>query len=103
MLFTLFLTASILSQFITTYAAAAMLFPVATDVAHVMGVLPAPVLFVLIVGVGCSFISPIGYQTNLMVYGPGKYHFLDFARLGAPLTLALAALAAVVAPLVYGT
>jgi len=102
-LFTLFLTASILSQFITTYAAAAMLFPVATDVAHVMGVLPAPVLFVLIVGVGCSFISPIGYQTNLMVYGPGKYHFLDFARLGAPLTLALAALAAVVAPLVYGT
>ena len=102
-LFSLFLAASVLSQFITTYAAAALLFPVATDIAYVMTVDPTPVLFVLIIGVGCSFISPIGYQTNLMVYGPGGYRFLDYARLGTPLTLALAILCAFLSPLIYGT
>jgi len=62
---------------------------------------PAPIMFVLMLGVGCSFVSPIGYQTNLMVYGPGGYRFLDYARLGVPLTLILAILSAVLAPLVY--
>ena len=101
MLMALFLVASCLAQFITTYAAAAIMLPVCLVLAGSLGVDPAPIMFVLMLGVGCSFVSPIGYQTNLMVYGPGGYRFLDYARLGVPLTLILAILSAVLAPLVY--
>ena len=102
MLFVLFMVAAILSQFITNFASAALLFPVAITVAASLQIAPTPIVFVLMMGVGCSFISPIGYQTNLMVYGPGGYHFLDYARLGVPLTILLAVVSALLAPLVYG-
>ena len=70
----------------------------------VLPVIPKPtaIVFVLMLGVGCSFISPIGYQTNLMVYGPGGYRFLDYARLGLPLTILLGIVSGVLAPIVYG-
>jgi di/tricarboxylate transporter len=103
MLVAIFLAGSIASQFITNYAAAAMLFPIGMTIAGSMQIDPAPIVFVLMLGVGGSFISPIGYQTNLMVYGPGGYRFLDYARLGAPLTILLAVLCAFIAPLVYGS
>jgi di/tricarboxylate transporter len=102
MLVVVFLAGSIASQFITNYAAAALLFPIGMTVASSMQIDPAPIVFVLMLGVGGSFISPIGYQTNLMVYGPGGYRFLDYARLGGPLTVLLAVICAFVAPLVYG-
>jgi di/tricarboxylate transporter len=102
MLVVVFLVGSIASQFITNYAAAALLFPIGMTVASSMQIDPAPIVFVLMLGVGGSFISPIGYQTNLMVYGPGGYRFLDYARLGGPLTVLLAVICAFVAPLVYG-
>jgi di/tricarboxylate transporter len=102
MLLVVFLTGAVLSQFITTYAAAALLFPIGMTIAESLQQSPAPIVFVLMLGVGCSFISPIGYQTNLMVYGPGGYRFLDYARLGVPLTILLAVLCAVLAPWVYG-
>jgi di/tricarboxylate transporter len=102
MLFLIFLIGAALSQFITNYAAAALLFPICMTSASAMGIDSTPVIFVLMMGVGCSFISPIGYQTNLMVYGPGGYRFLDYARLGIPLTILLAIVSAVLAPMVYG-
>jgi di/tricarboxylate transporter len=102
MLFVVFMAGAILSQFITNYAAAALLFPVGMTIAATMGIDPTPIVFVLMLGVGCSFISPIGYQTNLMVYGPGGYRFLDYARLGVPLTILLGVVSAVLAPMVYG-
>jgi di/tricarboxylate transporter len=102
MLFVVFMTGAILSQFITNYAAAALLFPVGMTIATMLGIAATPIVFVLMLGVGCSFISPIGYQTNLMVYGPGGYRFLDYARLGVPLTILLGVVSAVLAPVVYG-
>ncbi len=101
-LLVLFLVASIGSQFVTAYAAAALLLPVAMGLAASLGADPIIFTFVLMIGVGCSFITPIGYQTNLMVYGPGGYRFLDFMRLGAPLTIVLAVLCAWLAPVIYG-
>lgn len=101
-LLVLFLVASIGSQFVTAYAAAALLLPVAMGLAASLGADPTIFTFVLMIGVGCSFITPIGYQTNLMVYGPGGYRFLDFMRLGAPLTIVLAVLCAWLAPVIYG-
>jgi len=102
MLFVVFMASAILSQFITNYAAAALLFPVGMTIAATMGIDATAIVFVLMLGVGCSFISPIGYQTNLMVYGPGGYRFLDYARLGVPLTILLGVVSAVLAPMVYG-
>jgi di/tricarboxylate transporter len=103
MLIIVFLAGSVASQFITNYAAAALLFPIGMTIAASMHIDPAPIVFVLMLGVGGSFISPIGYQTNLMVYGPGGYRFLDYARLGVPLTILLAVLCAFIAPLAYGS
>ena len=102
MLFVVFMAGAILSQFITNYAAAALLFPVGMTISALMSIDPTPIVFVLMLGVGCSFISPIGYQTNLMVYGPGGYRFLDYARLGLPLTILLGIVSGVLAPIVYG-
>jgi di/tricarboxylate transporter len=71
-------------------------------ISALMSIEPTAIVFVLMLGVGCSFISPIGYQTNLMVYGPGGYRFLDYARLGLPLTILLGIVSGVLAPIVYG-
>ena len=101
MLFVLILTASGFSQVITKNGAAALMFPVAKATADALNVHIEPFAFSLIFGCGLSFLSPVAYQTNLMVYGPGGYRFLDFARVGAPLTILLAALGALICPLVF--
>jgi len=84
-------------------AAVALMFPVAMAAAAQQGADPRP--FVIAVAVaGClAFASPVTYQTHLIVYGPGGYRFLDYARLGVPLTILLAVLCAFIAPLVYGS
>ena len=53
------------------------------------------------VGASCSFISPMGYQTNLMVYGPGKYSFIDYVRIGVPLTILVGVITVLLAPVVF--
>ncbi len=101
MLFAIILLATIFAQFIHKNAVAALMFPVAAATANELGVHVEPFAFGLIFACGLSFLSPVSYQTNLMVYGPGGYKFLDFPRVGAPLTLALAALATILCPLVF--
>ncbi|MDE0125661.1 MAG: SLC13 family permease [Bryobacterales bacterium] len=97
----LVLTASGLAQVINKNGAAALMFPVAMAAANYLGVHPEPFAFSLIVGCGLSFMSPVSYNTNLMVYGPGGYKFLDFPRVGLPMTLALALVCALVCPIVF--
>ncbi len=101
MLFAIILIASIFSQVIHKNAVAALMFPVAKATAQELNLHLEPFAFSLIFACGLSFLSPVSYQTNLMVYGPGGYKFLDFPRVGAPLTLLLAALGAVLCPLVF--
>ena len=62
----------------------------------------APGEFVVLIGASCSFLSPIGYQTNLMVYGLGGYKFRDFTLVGLPLTLVTLIVTPIVVPLVLG-
>ena len=100
MMLLLFVIANILSQLITPYAATVLMFPIVMQSAEALGVNPLAYVFVLMVA-GCNFSTPIGYQTNLMVYGPGGYRFLDFARLGIPLTVLVAVICLIVAPLVF--
>ena len=78
-----------------------LLFPLTMELAATAGADSLPFVFVLTMGVGAAFINPVGYQTNLMVFGPGGYRFFDFARLGIPLTVLMGIVAAVLAPLVY--
>ena len=77
----------ILTEVITNNAAAALLFPIALSTAEGVGADPRLFVIALAIVASASFLTPIGYQTNTMVYGPGGYRFSDYARLGAPLTL----------------
>lgn len=77
----------VLTEFISNNAAAALMFPIAMATAVEVGAEPRDFALAVAVAASCSFVTPIGYQTNTMVYGPGGYRFADYGRLGAPLTL----------------
>lgn len=79
----------IFSNLITNNAAAVLMFPIALATATSLGVQPLPFVIVVMMAASCSFATPISYQTNLMVYGPGGYRFSDYLRLGVPLSLLL--------------
>lgn len=76
----------LLTELITNNAAAVLLFPIAYDLAVDVGADPRIFAVALAIAASASFLTPIGYQTNTMVYGPGGYRFGDYARLGMPLT-----------------
>jgi di/tricarboxylate transporter len=80
-----------LLAFVTNNAAAVLMFPIAMSAAAGAGLDPRAVAIVVAITASASFLTPIAYQTNLMVYGPGGYRFTDYARLGLPLTAAAAA------------
>ena len=83
----LFLITNLLSSYITNSAVVAIVFPVSVAMAETLSHDVTPYILVVCFGAAASFITPIGYQTNLMVYGPGRYSFKDFFRIGFPLTL----------------
>ncbi len=101
MLFLIVLLTAAFAQVLSNNGAAALMFPIAMATAAELGVRPEAFVFTLILGAGTSFMTPMGYQTNLMVYGPGGYKFMDFVRMGTPLTLMIAILAALLAPLAF--
>ncbi|MFN9644364.1 MAG: anion permease, partial [Cyanobacteriota bacterium] len=67
-----------------------LLTPIATELAKGLGLPPMAFIFAILLAASQSFLTPIGYQTNLMVFGPGRYRFTDMTRYGAPLTILLA-------------
>jgi di/tricarboxylate transporter len=96
------LATSLLTELVTNNAAAALVLPIALGAAQRIGADPRVFALVVAVMASTSFLTPIGYQTNTMVYGPGGYRFGDFARLGAPLTAAVMITILIVARVVYG-
>ena len=92
----------ILTELLSNNAAAALMLPVATATALDAGLDPRSFAIVVLIGASCSFLSPIGYQTNLMVYGLGGYEFRYFTIVGAPLTLVTLIVTPIVVPLVLG-
>jgi di/tricarboxylate transporter len=86
LMFGLFIVAALLSAIITNAAVVAVLFPIVLSIAAELGVEPFPLVMVMTYGAATSFLTPVGYQTNLMVYGPGGYNFGDFLKIGFPLT-----------------
>ena len=77
----------VLTNVITAKAAAVLMFPIATATADVVQVSGLPFVLAVALSAASSLASPIGYQTNLMVYGPGGYRFLDYLRFGGLLSL----------------
>jgi di/tricarboxylate transporter len=83
----LFLCTIVLTSLITNAAAVAIVFPIAMSIAAQMNLSATPFFVAIAFAASGDFLTPIGYQTNLMVYGPGGYTFKDFTKVGAILTL----------------
>ena len=86
-LLVIFLSTTIFTQFVSNAASVALLAPIAVQLAPSMGLPPLALLITVLFGASQSFLTPMGYQTNLMVFGPGRYQFLDVTRYGAGLTI----------------
>ena len=77
------------------------MFPVALTLANALGVNFMPFVIAIMMGASASFATPIGYQTNLMVYGPGGYRFTDYLKIGLPLNVLTAVVAVLIIPFVW--
>jgi len=89
------------TAFMTNNAAAVLMFSVALAAAEATGASPMPFVVAVMLAASNDFLTPIGYQTNLMVYGPGGYRFTDYTRAGAPLAALVFGLTMLIAPAVW--
>jgi len=97
----IFVITSILGAYITGKAAVALIFPIALTMSLKLGLDPKPFILTVAYAAAANFITPIGYQTNLMIYGPGNYSFKDFFRLGLPLTILYMIVTVLILSLIY--
>jgi di/tricarboxylate transporter len=83
----IYMITTVLTEIVTNNAVAVVVTPIAIGLAHGLGMDPRPLVIAVMVGASASFATPIGYQTNTLVYGPGGYRFTDFLRIGIPMNL----------------
>ena len=98
LLATIYFITMILTEISSNVATAIIMVPIAIAVSNQLGLEPRPFVFTVAFAASSSFITPIGYQTNLMVYGPGGYKFSDYTRVGLPLSLILLVSAVLIIP-----
>jgi len=96
-----YLITSVMTEVITNNAAAALAFPIAISASSQVSADPMPFVIAVAIGASAAFSTPFGYQTNMMVYGPGSYRFRDFVRVGLPLNFLIMLVAMVVIPVVW--
>jgi di/tricarboxylate transporter len=101
LLFGVLIATILVTEMISNNAAAVLLFPIAIATAASAGMDPRPFAIAVALAASSSFLTPIGYQTNTMVYGIGGYRFGDFARLGFPLAIVMVVVAMIVIPLAW--
>ncbi|WP_299282489.1 SLC13 family permease [uncultured Tateyamaria sp.] len=97
----IYLLTSVLTELVSNNAVAVVVTPIAIGLASAMGIDPRPLVVAVMVAASASFATPIGYQTNMLVYGPGGYKFTDFMRVGIPLNLSVGLLASAVIPFIW--
>jgi di/tricarboxylate transporter len=97
----IFLVTALFSAVISNLAAAVIVFPIALAASQQLEVSLLPFAVTLMMAASASFATPIGYQTNLMVYGPGNYRFTDFFKMGVPLTVLVGVMTLLIVPLVW--
>ncbi|MDA9250006.1 SLC13 family permease [bacterium] len=96
-----YLLTSVLTEMVSNNAVAVVVTPIAIGLAIELGYDPRPLVVAVMVAASASFATPIGYQTNTLVYGPGGYKFSDFLRVGIPLNLSIGLLASFVIPYIW--
>ncbi|MDX8353749.1 SLC13 family permease [Cognatiyoonia sp. IB215182] len=96
-----YLLSSILTELVSNNAVAVVMTPIAIGLASALGVDPRPLVVAVMIAASASFATPIGYQTNTLVYGPGGYRFSDFLKFGIPLNLSLAPIVSFVIPFIW--
>ena len=97
----IYLLTSVLTELVSNNAVAVVVTPIAIGLAQALGLDPRPLVVAVMVAASASFATPIGYQTNTLVYGPGGYKFSDFLRVGVPLNLSIGILASAVIPYIW--
>jgi di/tricarboxylate transporter len=98
----IYLLTAVFTEMITNNAAAVLVFPIAIGVAEQLGVSPMPFIVAVMFAASASFMTPLGYQTNLMVMGPGGYTFRDYLKIGFPMSVVVAVISLTVIPMVWG-
>jgi di/tricarboxylate transporter len=96
-----YLVVSVLTEVITNNAAAVLVIPIVLSMTNSMGVAAEPFVIAVMMAASASFATPLGYQTNMMVFGPGGYRFSDFVRVGLPMNVFVGAVTVVVIAVVY--
>jgi di/tricarboxylate transporter len=97
-----YIATAILTEILSNNATVVLMLPIAVEVAKSLSLNPLALMFVVTFAASNSYMTPIGYQTNTMVYGPGGYKFYDFTKVGAPLTIMLAFLTPLLTIVFYG-
>ncbi len=97
----IYVLASTLTELVTNNAVAVILTPIAIQLGLALGLDPRPLVVTVMFAASAAFSTPIGYQTNTLVYGPGGYRFTDFTRVGLPLNILLALTASIFIPLIW--
>ena len=101
LLLMVYLLTAIVTEVVTNNAAAALVFPIAISISGLSGYDPRPFIIAICIAATCSFVSPIGYQTNMIVQSIGQYKYRDFSRLGLPLSFLVMALSMILIPLFW--
>jgi di/tricarboxylate transporter len=97
-----YIATTVLTEILSNNAAVILMIPIAAEVAKTLSLNPLAFIYAVTFAASNSYLTPIGYQTNTMVYGPGGYKFLDFTRVGAPLNLILTVLTPLLIVWIYG-
>jgi len=97
-IWSVYLLTSVLTEMVSNNAVAVVVTPIAIGLGEAMGIDPRPLVVAVMVAASASFATPIGYQTNTLVYGPGGYRFTDFLRIGVPLNLSIGLLTSALIP-----
>ncbi len=100
-IFCVFLLTTIFTEIVSNNAVAVIMTPIAISLAASLGLDPRPLVVAVMIAASCAFATPIGYQTNTLVYGPGGYQFTDFIKIGLPLNLSMSVLASFAIPLFF--
>lgn len=97
----IYLLTSVLTELVSNNAVAVVVTPIAIGLADALGIDARPLVVAVMVAASASFATPIGYQTNMLVYGPGGYKFTDFMKVGIPLNLSIGLIASALIPLLW--
>lgn len=100
-IFCVFLMTTIFTEIVSNNAVAVIMTPIAISLAAALGMDPRALVVAVMIAASCAFATPIGYQTNTLIYGPGGYKFTDFMKVGIPLNFSMSLIASAVIPLIW--